>query len=523
MSLNRFRRGRKAAVSVLFAAAAIPMIGLVGLAVDFGIWNQSNAQLAVAANVAALTAVKITANSQLAGDTKAVAEGQTAGQQWFEAEVGINGNIGTTGVQLAKTGAAPVNVQVKGGTTVTATVTYSGKLPSIFGGILFGVLTYPISGTAAAVVSSAPYLDVEIMLDNSGSMEIGATSNDIQRLQEGTPCSLGGAIFTGGVQVAGQGYNTFQTSAGGNTYTGGLYPVPAGPPLTFSNFTTNPSTAYTCKGVLPKQADGTYPLAGPPCAFACHQNHTGTDYYAVARATSGSANPIVLRIDLVKAATNLVIAAMKGDNISTLSNLQVGIFTFADVLTKIYPTSICAQPDCSAGNDWDTATALVGAPPTIPGGLDSGIQPYCCADQGVTDTHGTMTSLAAQLPQSGDGTQPTTPRRVLFIVSDGMDDWPPVGGRVEKALSPADCALFKNMGYTVYVVYTPYVPLMNSFYLTNLYPIVETTGSNSLAVNLQSCASSPTDYIAASSGDQLNAALQTFLKAALNSPARFTM
>ncbi len=510
---------------MLFAAAAIPMIGLVGLAVDFGVWNQTNATLSVAANVAAMTAVKITANAQLAGDLSAVAEGTSAAQQWFAAEVGYPGKIGTTNASLTWSPGqqGPASVSVVGGATVTATVAYSGTMPSIFGAV-FGVGTYPISGQAVAVVTSAPYLDIEIMLDNSGSMEIGATNTDISRLQAGTPCSLGGAIFTGGVQVAGQNYGTFQTSAGGNTYDGGLpYPIVAGPPLTFPYFTTNPSKPYTCQGVLPIQLDGTYPLAGPPCAFACHQNHTGTDYYAVARATSGTANPIVLRIDLVKAATNQVITAMKADNITTLNNLQVGVFTFADVLTKIYPTALCLQQDCSAGNDWDTAVALVGAPPKTPGGLDSGIQPYCCADQGVTDTHGTMTSLAAQLPQSGDGTQPTTPRRVLFIVSDGMTDWPPVAGRVEKALSPADCATFKNMGYTVYVVYTPYVSLMNSFYLTNLYPIVESTGSNSLAVNLQACASSASDYIAASSATDLNTALQTFLKAALSQPARFTM
>jgi hypothetical protein len=406
-------------------------------------------------------------------------------------------------------------------------VTYSGTLPSVFGNILFQKATYPITGTAVAVVTSAPFLDVEIMLDNSGSMEIGATNADIQRLQSATPCSLAGAIYTDAkgnqTQIAGQSYSTFQTSSGGNTYDGGLSPnVTAGPPLTFPYFTTNPTKPYTCQGVLPIQANGTYPLAGPPCAFACHQSKTGPDYYAVARATSGTPVPIVLRIDLVKAATNQVISAMQADNISSLNNLQVGVFTFADVLTKIYPTATCAQADCTAGNDWATAISLVGAPPTTPGGPDTGIQPYCCADAGVTDTHGTLTSLAGQLPKSLDGTQPSKPRRVLFIVSDGMDDWPPAAGRVEQALSPDDCALFKNMGYTVYVVYTPYVPLMNAFYLTNLYPIVESTGSNSLAVNLQACASSPADYIAASSGPQLNAALQTFLKAALNTPARFT-
>jgi Flp pilus assembly protein TadG len=50
MVIKVFGRSRRSSVSVMFAAAAIPFIGLIGLAVDFCIWNQTNAQLSVAAN-----------------------------------------------------------------------------------------------------------------------------------------------------------------------------------------------------------------------------------------------------------------------------------------------------------------------------------------------------------------------------------------------------------------------------------------------------------------------------------------
>ncbi len=529
MMIERWRRARRGAVSVMFAASAIPMIGLVGLAVDFGIWNQTNATLSVAANVAALSAVKITANAQLAGDPNAVTEGEQAGRQWFASEVGLGSRIGTTGAALGAQGAT---VSVAGGATVTATVAYNGTVPSVFGGILFGISNYQIHGEAAAQVTSAPYLNVEILLDNSGSMEIGATNDDIARLQFLTPCSAGGAFIPlpglpgNYSQGAGQAWSAYQISAGGNNYDGGLTaPFPAGAPYQFPTFVPSAATmGPSCQGVMP-QVNGSYPLAGPPCAFACHWSTTGGDYFAIARSTSGTANPIVLRIDLVKAATNQVIQAMQSDNIAALNNLKVGIFTFADVLTQIYPQPGCTGTACEAGNDWGTAQTLVGGPPTTPGGQDTGIQPYCCADQGTTDIHDTMTQLSQALTPSGDGTTATTPRKVLFLVSDGMVDWPPTNAlhRVETAIDPNDCGLFKSMGYTVYVVYTPYVSLMNAFYLTNLYPIVESNGPNSLGVNLQACASSPSDYITASSASQLNTALQTFLKAALNTPARFTM
>jgi hypothetical protein len=79
------------------------------------------------------------------------------------------------------------------------------------------------------------------------------------------------------------------------------------------------------------------------------------------------------------------------------------------------------------------------------------------------------------------------------------------------------------MGYTVYVVYTPYYPVVHTAYLANNWAtIVQGTGSTSIAYNLEQCASSSSDYIAATDQTTLNTALLTFLKNALNLPARFT-
>ena len=210
MTQDRFRQSRKAGVSVLFAAAAIPMIGLVGLAIDFGVWNQSNAMLSVAANVAAMTAVKVTANAQLAGDGNAVNEGIVAGQQWFQAEVGVTRKIGTDGVTLVGTNNSPVIVAVTGDATVTATVQYVGTMPSIFGGILFGIATYPISGQAAAQVTSAPYLDVEMLLDNSSSMDIGATPADMIHLQQISACDTSNAVYSGSTGDSADPYSSYE-------------------------------------------------------------------------------------------------------------------------------------------------------------------------------------------------------------------------------------------------------------------------------------------------------------------------
>ena len=543
----RFARTRRAAVSVLFAAGAIPMIGLVGLAIDYGVWNQTNATLSVAANVAALTAAKLAANEQVASfpDAQVISDGMAAGQQWFSSEVGgVSGKIGTEGVTK---GTANATVKVTTGTTVTANVAFSGYVPSVFGAI-FGIGNYQIGGSATASVGFAPFLNVDILLDNSGSMEIGALDSDIQHLQAITPCypaqavnqypnplppdtyQAPGAYYNGG-NAAGQSYAAYNYD--GFT-SDGVLTAPATtiqPPQLYATFIENQQPA--CKNVLraiPNSSPASYPPAGPPCAFACHFDTskpagTGNDYYALARSTIGSAKPITLRFDLVKAATSHVVNAMQTDNIPGIDNLRIGIFTFTDVLTRVYPDSTCGSGiACEASNNWGAAIAGIGAPPTFPNGPDTGIQPYSGGNGANSDFHDTMTQLStAYLTKSGDGTTATTPRKVLFLITDGLVDYNGPKGRTYGGVDPADCTLFKSLGYTVYVVFTPYYPVMNGFYIGNIKPYAEPLATSKIAQAMQACSSDPTaDYVSASDGPGLNNALQKFLRAALRSPVKFT-
>ena len=134
-----------------------------------------------------------------------------------------------------------------------------------------------------------------------------------------------------------------------------------------------------------------------------------------------------------------------------------------------------------------------------------------------------MNALLQILTPAGNGVNSAAPRKVLFLVTDGLEDYYDYSGtRYLKAFEPAYCQNFKNIGYAVYVVYTPYYPLMNAYYLDNLVSIVEGTGTNSITYNLQACASEPSNYIAANDLPSLTAALQTFLKLAMAPPAHFT-
>jgi hypothetical protein len=279
-----------------------------------------------------------------------------------------------------------------------------------------------------------------------------------------------------------------------------------------------------------QEVNGKYPTAGPPCAFACHTDTSqpageGNDYYALARSTIGKPNQITLRFDLVKAAVNQVLSAMRTDNIGAMNNLNVGIFTFESALKQVYPMPGCqvGALGCAAGNDWTTAQSAVGAPPTVANGPDTGIQPHGGTDGGGdSDFHDSMATLMTYMTPAGNGTLATAPRKVLFIVTDGLADVGDGATRTYGGVNPDDCTQFKNLGFTIYVVYTPYYPVMNYFYLDNIKAFVEPASTSPVASDLQACASSPGDYVSASDGTTLDNALQLFLRSAIKAPARFT-
>ncbi len=542
MLVRELMRARKCAVSVLFAASTLPMLGLIGLAVDYGIWNQANSALSLAANVAALTAVKVAANAQLAVDPHAQTEGQTAGQQWFLAEAGVGTSttsvVGATPVTL--TSGYP-NVAVTMGATVTATVQYNATVKSIFGGFLFGIAKYYVSGQAEAEVATAPYLNVELLLDNSSSMQIGATATDQQTLMALSACAPVNWIpnYGNGVNLSADPFTNYKYNWDGMVYDGtistnggaGVYamnPTTGAKILVPQSPQGNGVVGYgvSCDPILPASQQNQGYFTGPPCAFACHWVTNGDtsgnaqDELGIARSTIGKPWQVSLRIDLLKIATQQILQTMATDD-ETIHNLKVGIFTFNSVVTQVYPAS------GEAGDGWSAAETAVGLPPATSTAQETGIKPVVGGQYGNNDNTAFPEAMATLQSQylstaAGNGTTASAPRKVLMLITDGFLDDPNNGNRA--AFPPSACDGFKNLGYTVYVIYTPYYPIMHLAYFQNDWSvIVSGTGPTSISYNLQQCASAASDYISASSQSDLNNALTLFLKSALNQPARFVM
>jgi Flp pilus assembly protein TadG len=570
-------RDRRAGVTVLFAAAVIPMIALVGLAVDFGIWEQVNANLQLAADAAALNAVKLAGNAELQNDANYITEGQTAGQKWFTAMVGTyDGTITPT-------------VVVSGTTTVTATVTYTGTVNPLFGKMLYGLSgskgSYPLNGEAQAVVQTSPFLEILMLFDNSGSMSIAGTVAGEETLSQILPCDPSSewtttngtnySLAAPGSYFPQETYTgTYACSYAGNTFND----PPATCPVTITGYggvidTLNQnapgplaaslapnSSGYAC----PTKVNGYTAISGTPCMFACHFDGTkqaglGTDMWAAARK-----NNVELRFDYVKDATQTVLQSMAADNVSTnnLNNLSVGIYTFnsrvnvnqlivngttttltslntsggqAAGLYQIYPApgAGCTHPNslgnCEADSGFTTAETYVGTPGTSSSPTDTGIQPpvqtfgqTATGSNNDSDFLESMGALSNFVTASGAGTTSTTPKKVLFLITDGMED--DYATQVRGAMPSSYCNQFKNLGFTVYVVYTPYNQNMHTYYLQYLYNITNGAGAGTITYNLKACSSDPSnDYISAETKNELTNALNNFLQQALTSPTRFSM
>jgi len=601
---RRLAGHRKGAISLLFAIMVIPLLLIVGIAIDFSFYVQAQAELNLAADAAAMHAVRAMSLSTSNGTTYQNA-GTLAGQQWFAAQAEV-----VPGVTLTGTGSPlPVSVTVSyTPPSYTATVSYTGTM-NLFFGRLAGVKTWPIAGTATATISNN-FVDIGIMIDNSQSMLIGATPTDIATMNANTPCAIvkpengltpglsmaaysyllngptsaygqngpyGAGAAYGYTAVLGQvlppyygagvdnvdgsrafcdpGYNSGNAGLTACAYPPSFiygtndtqYYNPANTPATINNpdGTTNLPGACLNKGGAAGSAGPYTPQA--PCAFACHQNADGGDYYALARKLN-----ISLRLDLVQNAAQQVIQSMIKYSPPPQSLLGVGIYTFNTTLQPVYPCTLfigCASP---FGTDLNTAYSDLG--------ICSGTQTTGCLlppvtnDQPNTDINTVFTQAALFLQGStGDGSTPAKAIKNLFLITDGISDWYYLGSQV---VGPIDslvanpCQQIKNQGINLYVLYTPYYPIPTWTYtrtpmpatLANTYPanvilaqfVTETNPSSFPNYNanyptdtpvqaaLRACASNPSYFYTATNQTDISNALQSMLASALNSAARVT-
>ena len=424
----RLRRDDGGSMAIMMGLTAVPLIFAVGAGIDYGTANMAKAKLDAVADTAALSAV------DHAAITGTPAAAQTTAQTTFNAEAVNIPNVSVSNVTATVTDST---------TGRTAVVSYTATKSNLFMGI-FGYPTTTITGSSTAQAGLTTNINFYLLLDNSPSMNIAATSAGIQTMVNNTPTQGG-------------------------------------------------------------------------CAFACHESHPssdnlgnpgGEDNYTLAQNLG-----VVTRMQNLASATQSLMssaASMEGSN----QQYQMAIYTFnnSSLNTIQALTSNLANAKTAAANinveevysnNWLTNTN----------------------QNNDTDTNfeSAMSAINTIMPSPGTGTPASTPREVLFIVSDGVDDevssscsQTPDGNRCQQPFNTAWCTTIKNRGIQIAVLYTAYLPLpTNSWYNNWIAPF-----QSKIAPNMESCASSGMFFSVTTDGD-ISAAMQTLFQQAV-AAARLT-
>jgi Flp pilus assembly protein TadG len=163
----------------MFAAVAIPMIYLTGMGVDYTLAAQRETKLNALADAAALVA--ITPSMMAQSDAEAI----TAAQNMFNAQAalmsGVNYNPSNLSVTVADNGPQR-----------TVKVSYQATSQNLFPGITAQPIA--ISGSSQSTTTLPPNINFYLLLDNSPSMAIAATTDGINTMVANTQ-KQGGCAF----------------------------------------------------------------------------------------------------------------------------------------------------------------------------------------------------------------------------------------------------------------------------------------------------------------------------------------
>ena len=354
----------------------------------------------------------------------------------------------------------------------TVSVSYTAQSINNFPALLRSP-AWPIGGSATSKASSAPNMNFYLLLDDSPSMAIGATLTDINNLITAT--------------------------------------APAKQPAKSSQ----------------------------NCGFACHETNIGKDGGTKDNLTIARNNNITLRIDLVTNAVNQLLNSWSN---CPQSGVSGGVMQCMSALNNTTYNAALYTFDVGL-NTLQTLTT-----PTTAGTKVANIQLMpvayqncvvsgsCNTDYG-TYIEGALSSLNTIMPTPGLGsnTAGDTPQEVIFLVTDGVDDWLLTGSqtclnslasskRCMQPIDPAICTTIKNRGIRIAVLYTEYLQLINlgpknnitdGWYMSWVDKYDEpASSSGTIATNLKACASPGLFADVQTGGDISTALTNLFIKVA---------
>jgi len=209
LRLRQFKSSIAGNIAIVFALSLFPIIMSIGLSIDYSKTLDSKTRLDSYADTAALAgvnaAINIVKNAPEGSVTSsinsaAIAAGTLAAQNAF--------NSSALTVANTQNVVATVNL-VRDGLKFNASVSYNAIALTSFGS-LAGVNSFPLSNTVGAQSQLDPYLDIYIVIDNSGSMGVGATDADVALMNatNGLNCAFGCHIA--GIRLNGAGLTNYE-------------------------------------------------------------------------------------------------------------------------------------------------------------------------------------------------------------------------------------------------------------------------------------------------------------------------
>jgi Flp pilus assembly protein TadG len=168
---SKFRNCASGNIAILFGLAVMPIVLAAGSALDYSYAAMARTKLNSSADAAALAAV-----SQSMMHLSA-AQAEASALSMFQADAGT-----ITGVTLDS---VLVSVSEAGGTRI-AEVSYAARSATALLGIA-NIAYLGLGGQATASSTLPAYIDFYLLLDNTPSMGVAATTADISRMVNNTP------------------------------------------------------------------------------------------------------------------------------------------------------------------------------------------------------------------------------------------------------------------------------------------------------------------------------------------------
>ncbi|ARQ61376.1 MULTISPECIES: TadE/TadG family type IV pilus assembly protein [Rhizobium] len=178
--LHRFVFDRSGNFGIMTALLVVPLLGAAGTAIDFGRALSLRTELYAAADAAAVGSISQTSDAAkqaatMSGDGSLTLGTSEAQKIFFS--------------QMSKNQAeVPVSVNIsvqKQGSTLSSTVSFSATMSTTFMQVM-GFHQLDVSGTATAQYETPSYMDFFMLLDNTPSMGVGATADDITAMKKAT-------------------------------------------------------------------------------------------------------------------------------------------------------------------------------------------------------------------------------------------------------------------------------------------------------------------------------------------------